>query len=158
MPTSLVDLLVTCDRVLVGEELGGQRRWRKLNIELNNLQTRHNFVGGIRIFSVKICINPYPSSMHRCITTLFTRFVTRCSLQKKSRHCVMKIDSQRQRRGATVADIDQSRPTGDEISRFSEILAEKASCVTCVDDKTVVLRHILNNLFFSNLPQIRITT
>ena len=24
-------------------------------------QTRHNFVGGIRIFLVKICINPYPS-------------------------------------------------------------------------------------------------
>ena len=26
---------------------------------------RHNFVGAIRILSVKICINPYPSSMHR---------------------------------------------------------------------------------------------
>ena len=37
MPTLLVDLLVTCDRVLVGEELGGERRWRKLNIELNDL-------------------------------------------------------------------------------------------------------------------------
>ena len=38
MPTSLVDLLVTCDCVLVGEEeLGGERRWRKLNIELNDL-------------------------------------------------------------------------------------------------------------------------
>ena len=24
-------------------------------------QTRHNFVGEIRIFLVKICINPYPS-------------------------------------------------------------------------------------------------
>ena len=24
-------------------------------------QTRHNLVGEIRIFSVKICINPYPS-------------------------------------------------------------------------------------------------
>ena len=37
MPTSLVDLLVTCDRLLVGEELGGERRCRKLNIELNDL-------------------------------------------------------------------------------------------------------------------------
>ena len=37
MPTSPVDLLVTCDRVLVGEELGGERRRRKLNIELNDL-------------------------------------------------------------------------------------------------------------------------
>ena len=33
MPTSLVDLLVTCDRVLVGEELGGERLWRKFKIE-----------------------------------------------------------------------------------------------------------------------------
>ena len=30
-------------------------------------QTRHNFVGEIRIFSVKIRINPYPLFMHRCI-------------------------------------------------------------------------------------------
>ena len=45
-------------------------------------QTCHNLLGGIRIFSVKICINPYPSSMHRCIATFFTRFVSRCSLQK----------------------------------------------------------------------------
>ena len=46
-------------------------------------QTRHNFVGGIRILSVKICINPYPSSMHRCIATLFMRFVSRCTFCKK---------------------------------------------------------------------------
>ena len=37
MATSLVDVLVTCDRVFVGEELGGERRWRKLNIEFNDL-------------------------------------------------------------------------------------------------------------------------
>ena len=37
VPTSLVDLLVTCDRLLVGEELGGERRWIKLNIELYDL-------------------------------------------------------------------------------------------------------------------------
>ena len=35
-------------------------------------QTCHNFVGGIRIFKAKICINPYHSPMHRCITTLCT--------------------------------------------------------------------------------------
>ena len=52
-------------------------------------------------------------------------------------------------RGATVADIGQSPSTGDKISRFFGNLAEKASCV----DKTVVSLHILNNLFFSNLPQ-----
>ena len=32
------------------------------------MQTRHNFEGEIRIFSVKIRINPYPSFMHRFIT------------------------------------------------------------------------------------------
>ena len=37
MPTSLVNLLVSGDRVLVGEELGGEIRWRTLNIELNAL-------------------------------------------------------------------------------------------------------------------------
>ena len=37
------------------------------------LQTRHNSVGEIRIFSVKICINPYPSFMHQCIAKTFTR-------------------------------------------------------------------------------------
>ena len=59
-------------------------------------QTRHNFFGGIRIFSVKICINPYPSSMHQCIATLFTRFVSRRSLQKKIRHCVDASNPNRQ--------------------------------------------------------------
>ena len=43
-------------------------------------QTCHNFLGGIRILSVKICINPYHSSMHRCIATFFTLFVSRRSL------------------------------------------------------------------------------
>ena len=46
------------------------------------LQTRHNFVGEIRIFSMKIRINPYPSFMHRCIAKTFTRFISRCSLQQ----------------------------------------------------------------------------
>ena len=27
--------------------------------KMTRMQTRHNFVGEIRIFSVKICINPY---------------------------------------------------------------------------------------------------
>ena len=35
-----------------------------LTIAYKDLQTRHNLLEGIRIFSVKICINPYPSSMH----------------------------------------------------------------------------------------------
>ena len=63
--------------------------WQKrTNASLDNYvncsisQTRHNFLGGNRIFSVKICINPYPSSMHWCIATFFMRFVSRCSLQK----------------------------------------------------------------------------
>ena len=53
-------------------------------------QTRHNFVGEIRIFSVKTRINPYPSFMHRCIAKTFTRSITRCSLEKN-------LDSQQQR-------------------------------------------------------------
>ena len=72
-------------------------------------QTRHNFLGEIRIFSVKIRINPYPSFMHRCIAKTFTRCIWRCSLQK-NRDTVIKIDSQQKRtqngaftsRGATV--------------------------------------------------------
>ena len=60
-------------------------------------QTCHNFMGEIRIFSVKICINPYPSFMHRCIAKTFTRFISRSSLPKKMRHCVIKIDIQQQR-------------------------------------------------------------
>ena len=134
-------------------------------------QTRHNFVGGIRIFSVKICINPYPSSMHRCIATLFTRFVSRCSLQKiatlhnKNRQPVAKTRCYRTKnwsrrnwsftsRGATVAPRSITPHRRRNLPFFGN-LAEKA---TCVDDKTVVSLHILNNLFFSNLPQIRITT
>ena len=46
-------------------------------------QTRHNFVGEIRSFSVKIRINPYPSYMHQCIAKTFTRFISRCSFCKK---------------------------------------------------------------------------
>ena len=46
------------------------------------MQTRHNFVGEIRILSVKICINPYHSFRQRCIAKTFTRFISRCSLQK----------------------------------------------------------------------------
>ena len=48
-----------------------QTDWNK-----EHCQTRHNFVGEIRIFSAKICINPYPSFMH-----IAMQFI------KKSRHC-----------------------------------------------------------------------
>ena len=51
-------------------------------------QTRHNFVWEIRIFSVKIRINPYPSYMHQCIAKTFTRFISRCSFCKKNRDIV----------------------------------------------------------------------
>ena len=52
-------------------------------VHYDHMQTRHNFVGEIRIFSVKICINPYPSFMHRCIAKTFTRFISRCGLPNK---------------------------------------------------------------------------
>ena len=48
-------------------------------------QTRHNFVGEIRIFSVKICINPYPSFMPRenvHAIHIPMAIASRCSLQK----------------------------------------------------------------------------
>ena len=56
-------------------------------VNRNQLQTRHNFVGEIRIFSVKICLNPYPSFMHRCIAKTFMRFISRCSLHKIATLC-----------------------------------------------------------------------
>ena len=49
----------------------------EVEVEVEVEQTRHNFVGEIRIFSVKIRINPYPSFMHRCIAKTFTRFISR---------------------------------------------------------------------------------
>ncbi len=60
------------------------------SIRVVTYQTCHNFVGGIHIFKAKICINPYQSPMHRCITTLCTWFASRCSLQNKSRYWVIK--------------------------------------------------------------------
>ena len=36
-------------------------QWNQHINNITNKQTRHNFVGEIRIFSVKIRINPYPS-------------------------------------------------------------------------------------------------
>ena len=63
--------------------------------------------GEIRIFSVKIRINPYPLQLgtaRPCILHLFidvsqkrSRDSYRDAVCKKSRHCVIKIDSQLQR-------------------------------------------------------------
>ena len=55
------------------------------------MQTRHNFVREIRIFSVKIRINPYPSFMHRCIAKTFMPIHIVMQFAKESRHCVIKI-------------------------------------------------------------------
>ena len=63
-------------KVAVGDVLSGKHY-------VCNRETRHNFVGEIRIFSVKIRINPYPSYMHQCIAKTFTRFISRCSFCKK---------------------------------------------------------------------------
>ena len=42
-------------------------------------------------FLVKICINPYPSFMHRCISKTFTRIIhIAMQFAKKLRHCVIK--------------------------------------------------------------------
>ena len=34
------------------------------------------------MFSLKICINLYHTSMHQCVTILYKRFVSLCPLQK----------------------------------------------------------------------------
>ena len=47
-----------------------KKRDRSIVLREQWIQTCHNFVEGIRIFSVKICINPYHSSTHPCITIL----------------------------------------------------------------------------------------
>ena len=65
-----------------------------VGVKVYQTLTRHNFVGEIRIFSVKIRINPYPSFMHRCIAKTFTRFISRYSLKK----IATSIDSQQQQR------------------------------------------------------------
>ena len=59
-------------------------------------QTRHNFVGEIRIFSVKICsplsfiyVSMYRENVH--VIHIMMQFAT------KLQHCVIKIDSQQQR-------------------------------------------------------------
>ena len=95
------------------------------------MQTRHNLVGEIRIFSVKICINPYPSLMHRCIAKTFTRFISHAVCKKiatcnKKRQPAAKNQNRSfTSRGATVRlglRLDaQSCSTGNEISGFSEI-------------------------------------
>ena len=95
-------------------------------------QTRHNFVGEIRIFSVKIRINPYPSFMHRCIAKTFTRFIPYHTSLPKNRDIAAKNQNRSFRsHGATVGlglrlwlTTGQSSSTGDEISRFSEIYGE----------------------------------
>ena len=142
------------------------------------MQTRHNFVGGIRIF---FCENLYQSFIDASVYhETFHHDLYHDEVWKKSRHRLIKIDNQWQRLGATperelkidfveigalrhvarqsdhASDrLGQSHSTGDEISCFlCGNLVEKASCV---NDRTFVSLRILENLFFSNLPQIRIT-
>ena len=88
-------------------------------------QTRHNFVGEIRIVSVKICINPYPSFMHRCMAKTFKRFMQFAkkiaTLCNKNWHPAAKTQTRSFRptsRGATVGrgQYCQSCYTGDQIS------------------------------------------
>ena len=88
---------------------------------------------------------------------------------KKSRHCVIEIDSQQQRtKIGPLFHVARQSDLGLRLwltrsivlhrrrnLPFFRNLAEKASCV---DDKTVLFRYTYSKLFFSNLPQIRITT
>ena len=114
-------------------------------------QTRHNFVGEIRIFSVNICINPYPSFMHRCraytIAKTFTRFISRCSLQKIATLCnIFRQPAAKNQnwsftsRGTTVGlrhgltILLHGRRNLPFFGNLSEI-------ASCVDDKTVLFHY-----------------
>ena len=124
-------------------------------------QTRHNFVGEIRTFSVKIRINPYPS-MHRFIAKTFTRFISRCSLQTNRDIVLYKSTASSKKpkhrsftsRGATVGLGLRLWLTRSIVLHgrwnlpFFGNLAEKASCV---DDKTVLFRY---TLFINCFPVI----
>ena len=119
-------------------------------------QTRHNFVGEIpviRIFSVKICINPYPSFL--CIDVSRKRSYRDAvckqiaTLCKKNQQPAAKNQNRSfTSRGATVGlglHLWLTRSIvlhGRRNLPFFGNLAEKASCV---DDKTVLLP--LHHLF-----------
>ena len=72
----------------ISSHVPGHRRGRKQSqLKTAGDTHRHATISwGNPYFSVKICINPYPSFIHRCIAKTFRRFISRCSLQKKSRH------------------------------------------------------------------------
>ena len=130
------------------------------DFKTNTVRTRHNFVGEIRIFSVKICINPYPSFVHRFDEyRKRSRDSYRHAVDRKLRHCVIKIDSQQQRtKIGTLGPYftwrdSRIRPTqwtyastrsivlhGGRNLPFFGNLVEKASCV---DNKTVLFCYTL---------------
>ena len=116
--------------------------------------------------------NPYQSvsfiyaSMYRenvhaiHIAMQFANKLRHCVGPNKSRQPAAKNQNRSfTSRGATVGLrlrlCCQSCSTGDEISRFSEILREKLVVSTM---KLFCSAIHIHKLFFSNLPQIRITT
>ena len=120
-------------------------------------QTRHNFVGEIRIFSVKICINPYPSFL--CIDVSRKRSNIAMQFAKKSRHCVNKSTASSKEppkselyvtwrdsriRPTLLIDIHAPRETKSPV--FFRQFSGKASCV---DDKTVLFRYTYMPLFIN---------
>ena len=112
-------------------------------------QTHHIFVGEIRIFSVKIRINPYPSFMHRCSENARARFISvynkiaiLCSTNRQP--AAKNQNRSFTSRGATVGLGLRFWLTrsivlhGGRNLPFFGNLAEKASCV---DDQTVLFRY-----------------
>ena len=92
-------ITINMDTVRLGSSMSHVNRFIT-SAHAMDKQTRHNFVGEIRIFSVKIRINPYQSvsfiyaSMYRGNVHAIHIVM---KFAQKSRHCVIKIDSQQQR-------------------------------------------------------------
>ena len=97
-------------------------------------------MGEIRIFSVKICINPYPPLIYASMYRENVHAIhIAMQFAKKSRHCVIEIDSQQQRTkiGALLHVARQSK---------SPVLRKFSGKASCVDNKTFVSLFII---FFS---------
>ena len=132
--------------------------WNK-RIHDARFQTRHNFVGEMRIFSVKICINPYHSFIHRFIAKTFTRFKSRCSLQKnwdivyyeKRQPAAKNQNRSFTSRGATVGLGLRLWLTTSIVIHGSPFFWKKLVVSTI---KLFCFATHIHKLFFSNLPQI----
>ena len=126
------------------------------------------FRGGNPYFFSENLINPYPSLMHRCIAILFARIVSGCSLpikiailrnknrqQAAKTRCYLQTESRKREPKVDPVEIEALRHVALHRRTNLPFFRNLAGKASCVNDKTFVSLHILKNLFFSNLPQIR---